>query len=350
MKLLITDTRGSGRDSGLLVVDPDTGRSDHIGLGYVPEISYDPASEELLVVDTTFPRKLRGRDNRCWLKRYAARDLRLLMTKETPMRPMYTGSPGRSTRVLSSPSGRYIYCLGLEFIQHLPLEDSVYRLKTLRYDRQADALEQGMLAVDSCAIAFGHMGPGDDDLYFHLSCDFPSTVAFGNFSSAKLELLPLIPLPPREHSALETCGSWLNRETLQLSCIDGEGRVYQVKRNPSSSVLLTHLHLKPGQSVGLQQICGGGSSLFIGVSCDVEERALNLFSEIWQISANDGRLEQVLNPPLPLLNFVVSEDGALVAGTNPYRRSVVLLDVDTATCRVELENAGMSPAEVQFLA
>jgi hypothetical protein len=262
---------------------------------------------------------------------------------------MYTGYPGRSTRVASSPTGRYILHLGLEFIERTPVEDSVYRLQALRFDRHTGTCETGRLAIDSCTVCFGHLGQDDEDLYFHLSCDFPSTVAFGRFSSPEYDLVRMIELPARQHSPRETCGSWKDSKHEKLLCIDGTGVIYEVRRKPPQSRVLTSLNLKSEQSIGLQHLCGGGASLFAGVSSSTEERSLSLVSEIWQISAADGRLQQVLHSPVPLLNFVVSDSGDLLAGTSPYSRSVVLLDVQTARCYVELQGVGRTPAEVQFL-
>lgn len=350
MKLLVLDTHGGARDSTLMVIDAETARTRRLGLDYAPEIYTDTARGELLVVDTTFQRKPWGRRlTRCWLKRYSLDDLRLLAAVETPMRPMYTGYPGRSTRVVPSPSGRYILHLTLEFIEQDPVENSVYRMKVLRCDRHSNQIEEGPLAVDSCMVSFGHLGHSDEDLYFHLSCDFPSTVAFGQFSSAEYQLVRMIELRARDHSPLETCGSWADPGTLRLYCVDGTGAIYEVSRYPPASRLLTRLALGTDESVALQQLHGGAGSLFVGISRSVGERALSLSSEIWRVSARDGRLEQILRPPVPLLNFVVSDDGDLLAGTNPYSRSVILMDVQTGECRVEFEKVGRTPGEVQFL-
>jgi len=89
---------------------------------------------------------------------------------------MYTGYPGRSAHLDSSPSGRYLFVLQTGGVLRDPVADSVFRLTASRYDCELDRFEQGKFAVDSCAVAFGHMGTGDQDLYFHLSCDYPSTI------------------------------------------------------------------------------------------------------------------------------------------------------------------------------
>ena len=224
MKILVLDSRSGDSCADLFVVDFASGASDRLRLGYVPEVRYDAAVGELVVVDTELP-QASGVPARYWLKGYDLGTLRLTLCQETPMRPMYAGYPGRSTRLVSTSSGRYLYFLQAEGVRRYP-EDDIFRLRVLRYDRRHDVVERGDLVVDSCLLDFGLVGGSEDELFLHLSCDFPSTIAFGKFPSPELTLLRLEELPPRSHSPRETCGSWLARECDMLYCVTGEGKIY----------------------------------------------------------------------------------------------------------------------------
>src|SRR3954451_5695639 len=112
MRLLVLDPRNGDRCAALFVIEPGARRPAHrFRFGYVPELRHDPAAGELLMVETELGHPGSGR-TRYWLKRLHPDTLKLIGQVETPMRPMYAGFPGRSTRVVPTPSGRYVYVAG----------------------------------------------------------------------------------------------------------------------------------------------------------------------------------------------------------------------------------------------
>src|SRR5689334_22334714 len=113
MKIFVLDPRDGDACSDLFVVDENEGVVDQIRLGYVPEIRHDPVAGELVLVETELPASP-GEPTRYWLKCYDAHSLRLSHKQEIPVRPMYAGGPGRSTRVAPTRSGRYVYFLESE--------------------------------------------------------------------------------------------------------------------------------------------------------------------------------------------------------------------------------------------
>jgi hypothetical protein len=348
VRILILDTRKAGRTSDLFVVNAENGAWKRVRLGYVPEIHFNRAANELAIVETELGGKPWRKKDRYWLKLYTADTLKLIRVCETPIRPMYTGYPGRSAYVDSSPSGRYLFVLETGGVLKDPVADSVFRLTASRYDRELNRFEKGQFAVDSCAVAFAHMGPSDHDLYFHLSCDFPSTIAFGSFDSPAVDLLPMEPLERRVHDARESCGSWLDRETETLYCVSGDGIVYEIGRQPPTCGQLIRLPLEDSQSIPLKQIYGGGGSLFVGVSANPSERGVSVASQVWQVSIADRKLVKVIDLPFPAMNFVTTEDGRTLVGTNPFRRVVFVVDTAAGSFLQQI-NIGMSPAEVQLL-
>ncbi len=343
MKILVLDPRSGDSCADLFVVDFASGASDRLRLGYVPEVHYDAAAGELAVVDTELP-QTSGVPARYWLKCYDLGTLRQTRRHETPMRPMYAGFPGRSTRLVSSSSGRYLYFLQSEGIRRYPEED-IFRLRVHRYDRRHDAIELGDLVVDSCLLDFGPLGGSEDELFLHLSCDFPSTIAFGKFPAPGLTLLRLEDLPSRSHSPRETCGSWLARESGTLYCVTGEGKIYRV-RHAEEPALLLELPLTPPRSVPLHHLYGGGGRLFVGVAADDNERSLGLASEIWQVSLSHGTVASVTKLPLPVMNFVTTPDGATLIGVNPYATTLYLMDLGSGKPLKLMDDLGVSPAEV----
>jgi len=347
MRILVLDPRRGDDKSDLFVVNAANGEWQRIRLGYVPEIHFNRAANEIAVVDTDLGGKLWRKRDRYLLKRFAADTLKPIRTHETPIRPMYTGYPGRSAHLDSSPSGRYLFVLETGGVLRDPVADSGFRLTASRYDCELDRFEQGKFAVDSCAVAFGHMGTGDQDLYFHLSCDYPSTIAFGSFGSSSVDFLAMEPLEQRVHNIRESCGSWLDRETGTLYCVTGAGAIYQVGRQPPTCLQLIQLPLEGSQSVPLQQIYGGGGYLFVGVS-NPAERGVSVATQVWQVSIAGRKLAGVIDLPFPAMNFVTTEDGRTLVGTSPFTRAVFVIDTTTKSLLQRI-NIGIRPAEVQLL-
>jgi len=345
MRLLVLDPRNGDRCADLFVIEAGARRPAHrFRFGYVPELRHDPAAGELLMVETELGHPGSGR-TRYWLKRLHPDTFKLIGQVETPMRPMYAGFPGRSTRVVPTPSGRYVYVL--ELGAH-PDRLDVYRTRVHRYDRRRGILEAGEPLIDSCMVEFGSMGATEDDLFFHLSCEFPSTVAFAHFNRPELELVPLCDVPARTSHRRETCGSWFDGAANTLYLVNGEGTVYRLQRRTPPEVL-ARLPLESPRCVPLHVIQGGGGRLFVGVSGNSEERSLGMASEIWQISLAEAAPRLSFRLPFPVLNFVVDPVGERLFGVNPYRRT--LLEVELATGKVvhSVEGFGSTPAEVQIL-
>jgi hypothetical protein len=346
MKFLVLDPRNGERCADLFVVDAADGSRRALRLGYVPEVLYDAAARELAVVDTQFddsPGSPRG----YWLKCYDPESLRLVRRVRTPARPMYAGYPGRSHHIMAGGGGRYLYVFGTEVVFRFPEADNVFRLQVYRYDRARDLLEPGGPAFESCMLDCGSHGSDGEGLYFHLSCDHPSTVAFGRFGSPGLAWVRLEELPPRGHCPQETCGSWFCPETQSLFCVTGEGAVYEVDCRQGRESRLLRLPLAGERSVPLHQLHGGGGRLFVGVAAGGEERGLGLASEVWHVSRADMSVTRVTKLPIPLINFVATPDGELLAGVNPHARVFVVLDAATGKILNGLDDLGVSPAEVQ---
>lgn len=351
MKILVLDTRSGDSVSDLFVLDESGARKKRLRLGCVPELHYDSTAGELLVVDTRFRSWLRKRTT-YWLKSYDTSTWRSRWKRQTPERPMYTGYPGRSTNVDVSPSGRYVYLLQSRMLIRSmadPEASDTFRLTVHRYDRGNHSLQAGLAVVESCMVAFGHAGSSDDDLYFHLSCDYPSTVAFCRFDSPEVEWVRMVDLPARDHSPRETCGSWLDAARETLYCAAGDGTVHEVTRRPAGSRVLLKLDLAAGEMIPLRQVCGGGGLLFVGISANIGERSLSLASEVCQVSIAKARVIRRLELPFPVLNFVISADGSMLAGVSPYQRAVCLLDAQSGRLLRTIDNIGSTPAEVLLL-
>ncbi len=348
MKILVLDPRSGDASADLFVLDYREGVTNQVRLGYVPEIRHDPAAGELILVETELPQAGKAA-TRYWLKCCDAETLQPKRQIEIPERPMYAGFPGRSTRVAATPSGRYVYFLESQMIIRFPDADDVFRLTVHRYDRSRDAVEFGGPSVESCMLDFGHLGTSDDEFYFHLSCDHPSTIAFGKFASPDLDWLRLEEIPPRRHCRQETCGSWLATAAGSLFCVTGEGKIYQVRRPPQESTLLLQLPLIEPRSVPLHQLYGGGSYLFVGVGVDAGERGLGLASEIWQVSLANADVVRVISLPMPVINFVTSPDGDILVAANPYARTIFVLDTRSGRVLKSLDDLGLSPAELLWI-
>jgi hypothetical protein len=345
MKILVLDPRNGDHCADLFIVDAAKWVVERMPLGYAPELHYDAQACELVVVETSL-QVANGECTRYWLKRYSATTLGLIGEQETPVRPMYAGYPNRSTRIKSSPSGRYLYLL--EAMPH-PTEVGTFRLLAHRYDRMLERLEPGRLAVDSCMVDFDHLGDNEEDLYFHLACEFPSTVVFGCFSSPELAWVRMDDLPGRVHSPRETCGSWVAKPSRTLYCIAGNGTIYQVRRQPPASALFLKLPLTNSRSIPLKQLYGSGNWLFAGVSTDDGERSLGLASEIWQVSLAGAKVVRVIDLPFPVINFVTTADGEYLVGVNPYNRMLCLVETASGLVLEIIEDVGISPAEVMLI-
>jgi hypothetical protein len=345
MRLLVLDPRDGDRCADLFVIEAGARRPAHrFRLGYVPELRHDPAAGELLVVETELGQAGTGR-TRYWLKRLDPDTFKPLGQVETPMRPMYAGFPGRSTRVVTTPSGRYIYVL--ELCAH-PDRLDVYRTRVHRYDRRLGILEAGEPLIDSCMVEFGLMGTDEDELFFHLSCEFPSTVALAHFRRPDLELVTLCEVPARTSHLRETCGSWFDGASNTLYLASGDGTIYRMQRHSPPEVL-ARIPLERPRSVPPHLIQGGGGRLFVGVAGNAEERSLGMASEIWPIPLDEPAPRRSLRLPMPVLNFVVDPVGERLFGVNPYRRTLLAVELATGKVVQSVEGFGCTPGEVQIL-
>jgi len=351
MKLVVLDTLAGDEQSEIFVYDESGRRLSNFRLGYVPELEYDASHNELVTAETVIQKRLGRRCARFVLRGYDANTWKLRWEQETPRRPMYTGYPGRSRRVSVSPCSRYVYCLASTMVFRSlqdPGADDVFRLQVLRYDRETRTIETGRGSLESCMVAFGVAGAGGA-FYFHLSCDYPSTVAFGNFETEDLDWVRMDEIPAREHGERETVGSWFDATSETLYCVNGRGDLFGARRPPAASDALGRLPLEDGESVALQQIHGAGDWLFIGVSADHLERSLSLSSRMHCISRGEPAGQRHLELPFPVLNFVAAGAGAVIAGVSPYARAVCLIDAATGRVVRSIEGVGKTPAEVLVL-
>jgi hypothetical protein len=224
----------------------------------------------------------------------------------------------------------------------------IYRTKVHRYDRRTDALEAGAPIVDSCMVEFGPCGPTDDDLYFHLSCEFPSTVAYGRFDREAIRLVPLREAASRTCDSGETCGSWFDQSSGDLYCVSGDGVVYRTHA-PLPPEVFARLPLSTPACVPLHAIQGANGKLFVAVSTSQRERGLGLASELRTISLADGSIGGPVKLPVPVLNFVVDPEGCRLIGVNPYLRRLLVVDLESGETVQSVEDLGETPAEVLLL-
>ena len=349
MRILALDPRSGDYFSNLFVLDERGRHLRKLRLGYVPELRYDSARRELAVVETRIPYGLFRRRVSYWLKRYDSDSFRLLGQVETPERPMYAGYPNRSTRVAESRSGHYLYFLSQQILLRGNGTGDVFRLRPHRLDRRTGTVAQGSFVIDSCMVEFGQIGDHDDDLYFHLSCDFPSTVAFAKFLCADVEMVQMVDLRPRVHCPQETNGSWLDRSSNCLYCVSGDGSIYEVKHPPHPHCrLVTKAELQTGQSIGLQMLHGAGDDLFLGICANPGERSLSLASQV-QIFSKNGRYRKTVDLPFPAINFVATEDGDRLVAVSPYDRALAIVDVGSGNVMQVIGQLGFTPAEVLLL-
>lgn len=342
MKLLILDTRQGKYYSDLFIADEGDLQFSQMPLGYAPEFYYDQANHQLVVVETELGKK-QFEPARYWIKSYGADSMELKLQIETPLRPMYAGYPGRSTRIKSSLSGRFLY-FQEQTIHPTSLE--IYRVLIHRFDYQTNKIERGEIKIDSCLFDFGLMGENEDELCFHLSCEFPSVIAFGNFNSPELEYLPLEDISPRTHSLQETCGSWFSNNKKSLYCITGEGTIYEIKNNPPQTRLIVRLKIPKQSFIPLQQIYESQESLLIGISSNIDERGLSLASQIWLVSIESGEITSKIELPFPIRNFVTTPDNHIIVGVSPYQKAVILIEKDSGKILGMRDGIGITPAEV----
>lgn len=344
MRFLVLDPRNSDLYSELFVYNTGKGYDGKITLGYVPCVHYDPVTKEIIVVDT-YADENNWSATSFWLKIFSAQTFSLKHKKQISVRPMYAGFPGRSNDIASTASGRYIYFLHSSPLINRPgLEDTFY-VGVNRYNRELDKIESGNFGVESCTLDFGNL-ESEDGLFFHLSCDFPSTVVTGKFFSPELQQFQLENLPPRMHSPQETCGSWFNKTTNTLFCISGDGQIYSFNNSLGRTEKLIRLHVNTPRSIPLHHLYGSSGKLFIGVSVGDETRSFGLVSEIWEVDQKNPGKPRIIELPMEVINFIVTDDGQTLFGVNPYQRSVIILDVKTGKILDKFEDVGLTPAEV----
>lgn len=345
MKVLVLDPRNSDPISDLFVIDPYRRTVDSMRLNYVPEMQFDSTSGELLVVDTDRSGR-RGNDAASyWLKMYDGKTLRLKREIQTPVRPMYAGLPNRSAGVCGTASGRYVFVL--ELCKHP--ERVAYRMRVNRYDRSLDILEQGAPSIDSCVIDFGNMDASDNEIYFHLCCEEPNTVAFGKFDTPDVEFVRMTELASRTYALQETCGGWLDRDSQSIFCTTRQGWIYRARRPPAATSLWMKLPITSPRSVPLKHIHGSQGRLYVGVAKDDLERGLSVASEVWEVSIEDAAVLRVISLPSPVINFVTTAAPPLLIGIDPYLRALYFVDLKSGKLVDELHDFGTMPAEIQLI-
>ncbi len=342
MKLLILDTQRGGHFADLYVLTQASAELEKMQFGYVPEFHYDKANHQIVCVETEL-RKDDSDKTRHWLKCFSADNLELILQKEIPERPMYSGYPGRSVRIKSSASGRYLYFF--ESSIH-PQDFEIYRLIVHRYDYEKGEIQTGKLIINSCLIDFDQVGENEDELCFHLACEFPSVVAFGNFNSPKVEFVNLLNLPSRTHGLQETCGSWFSKDKKYLYCINGEGKIFQVNTHSQKFKVFSHLKLEKDNHIPLQQIYLTDKHVLVGISKNISERALSVASQIWLISIENQKIENKIELPFPVINFITTPDDYLIIGVSPYQNAIVLIEKNSGKILGIREGIGKTPAEV----
>lgn len=347
MKILVLDPRAGDRVTDLFIIDPNRRTVDAIRLNYAPEMQLDASSRELLIVETDLYEGAANDATTYWLRMYDAETFRRVREVETPVRPMYAGYPNRSTRVRSSVSGRYVYMQ--ELCTH-PERLDLYRTWLRRYDRRLDVLERGIPCIDSCSVDFGTLGTSDEDIFFHLTCEEPNTIAFARFSSADIEFVRLTDfMTARTYTLQETCGSWFDAPTQSLFCTTREGSIYRARQPPAASALWLRLPIEEPRTVPLQHVHSSRGRLFVGVARDRHERSLSLVSEVWEIAIDDATIQQVIALPSPVINFVTAENTPLLLGVDPYRSALYFMDLTSGKLLDQITDLGMTPAEVQVV-
>lgn len=344
MRFLVLDSRNSDVYSDLFVYDAEKGYDGKITLGYVPVVCYDPVNKEIIVLDTYVDANNWAATS-FWLKCFSSQTFRLKYKKQISYRPMYAGFPGRSNDIACTANGRYIYFLHSSPLINRPgLEDTFY-VGVNRYNRQLDKIESGRFGVESCTLDFGNL-ENEDDLFFHLSCDFPSTIVTGKFFSPELKKFQFENLPPRLHSPQETCGSWFDKTTNTLFCISGDGQIYSFNNSLGQIEKLIRLQINTARSIPLHHLYGSYGKLFVGVSVGDETRSFGLISEIWEVNLKNPEKPRIIELPLEIINFIVTDEGKTLLGVNPYQRSVIILDLETGAILEKFEDIGLTPAEV----
>ncbi len=346
MRIMVLDTCNGDDVTHLYFADPAGRRIDRISLNYVPEVCYDAAQDQIVVVETELGGRERNRGSCNWLKLFNAADLTLLHQVETPARPMYTGFPNRSSRVAVTASGRYIY---YQVQQVHPDRQDVYRIRPGRFDRHTGRIATGCSFVDSCVADFGLLGDDEHELFFHLSCDLPNTFAFGHFESPDLDILQVGGVTSRTYSLNETCGSWTDRSGRKIYCVTRQGLVFCIEGNPSTARQICRLPIKDPHTVPLQHIYGAGHNLFVGVARDANERSLSLASEIWVLSRSDGAVAKAVALREPVINFVVDEGGQYLYGISPYQRTLQIVDMKSGNLADMVSGIGITPCEVRLI-
>lgn len=342
MKLLVLDTCKGSNTADLFIFEAGKTDFEKMSLGYVPEIHYDAVNQQLVIVESEIS-KDKSELTRHWLKCFSTDNFELTLQVSIPQRPMYSGYPGRSNHVKSSLKGNYIYFLETDI--HPEIID-LYRLLVHRYNLEKDEIESSSIIIDSCMIDFDQCGENEDELCFHLSCEFPSVLAFCKFDSNELNLVKMEDLPSRTHGSKETCGSWVSKDKKTIYCVNGEGSIFKINSDSKVSEKMTQLDLPQESSIPLQQIYGNNSSLLVGVSKNIGERGLSLASQIWKISAENGELLNKIELPFPIMNFVTTPDEQHIFGVSPYHKAFCLIEAKTGTILGMRDNIGNSPAEV----
>ena len=213
MRLLVLDSCSGRSSTKLYGLSADSSRVRSRNLQYAPEMAVSDEGVWTCETELGGGRWWR-RPTRCWLRRYDSESLRKVEETEIAFRPMSTGYPGRSQYLAPASTKRFVYVLHQTFIPREPIMSSAYRQTVCRFDRDSGRVEAGKLGVESCLVAMGvstrNGEAGGDDIFLHLACDYPSTVAVGRFHEAEPDWLRLENLEPREHSAMETIASWFD--------------------------------------------------------------------------------------------------------------------------------------------
>jgi hypothetical protein len=342
VRFAVLDPMSSALSGNLFQISPDGVLEGEIPVGYSAEVRFQANTRELLVLESD----AYGNSMRYYLRVLDAASMSESARREIPVRPMYAGFPGRSVGGSVSRSGRYLYFLRSGPVIRHEDDDLTFRLTAVRWDRQMDAVEVGQFLVESCHVDYGIGGDGEDSLYFHLSCECPSTIALGSFHSPHCDLIRMENLPRRQHGPLETNGSWLDSARWSLYCVNRQGTIYEVRLQEKTSRILAHLRLGPRQAVPVHQIYGAAQHIFVGVAEDSEYMGLGMVTEIWSVSADTGEFQARRTLPQPVMSFVVTPDGKRIAAVNPYTKAVFCLNSKTGEEIWRLPGLGKAPGEI----
>jgi len=345
MRILVLDPRLGTTSSELFVLRPDSGKIEWAReLAYVPELRYCAPTGEVVLLETDV-----GPDEPVnYLCLWDGESLSEKLRLPIPPRPTYSGFAGRSVSGMVSASGRYVYFLRSGPIQRLDEYTLTFRIIPCRYDRLLREFEEAAFHVDSCHIDFGLTGVSEDELYLHLSCEFPSTLAFAGFSDPAFDQVRLVDLPGRVHGPLETNGSWLDPSSNRLFCVNRAGDLFVVDLVRRNARTLRSVAAGQDLAVPIHHICVAGNRVYVGRAQTIGEQGNGLASVVDCLDAESGELQGTVLLSQPAMNFAVSSEGPTLIAACPFQRCVFAQDLTTGD-EIWRRSLGQTPGEILLL-